>query len=50
MRKNKHAVALTDERRAALEDRFAGAPTPRRRNRVQVPPRADAGEPDAEAD
>ena len=48
MRKNKHAVALSDEQRAALEDRFAGPLTLRQRNRVQVLLRADAGEPDAD--
>lgn len=48
MRKNKHAVALTDEQRAGLEERFAGPLTLRQRNRVQVLIRADAGEPDAD--
>jgi transposase len=48
MRKNKHAVALTDEQRAALEDRFAGPLTLRQRNRVQVLLRADAGATDAD--
>ena len=44
----KHAVRLTDDQRAALEERFAGPLTPRQRNRVQVLLRADAGEPDAD--
>ena len=47
MRKSEHAVALTDDQRAALEERFAGALTLRQRNRIQVLLRADAGEPDA---
>lgn len=47
MRK-KHLVSLTDEQRAALEERFAGPLTLRQRNRVQVLLRADAGEPDAD--
>lgn len=48
MRKHKHAVALSDDQRAALEARFAGPLTLRQRNRVQVLLRADAGEPDAD--
>ena len=48
MRKNKHAVTLTDEQRTALEARFAGPLALRQRNRVQVLLRADAGEPDAD--
>lgn len=48
MRKNKHAVALTDDQRTALEERFAGPLTLRQRNRIPVLLRADAGEPDAD--
>jgi transposase len=48
MRKNKHAVALTDDQRMALEQRFAGPLTLRQRNRVQVLLRSDAGDPDAD--
>jgi transposase len=44
----KHAVRLTDEQRATLEDRFTGALTLRQRNRIQVLLRADAGETDAD--
>src|SRR5829696_2618230 len=47
MRK-KHLVNLTGSQRADLEARFAGPLTLRQRNRVQVLPRADAGEADAD--
>lgn len=48
MRANKHVVALTDDQRAALEERFAGPLTLRQRNRVQVLLRADGGQTDAD--
>ena len=47
-RSNKHAVRLTAGQRADLEGRFAGPLTLRRRNRIQVLLRADAGETDAD--
>ena len=47
-RSKKHAVRLTDSQRADLETRFAGPLTLRRRNRIQVLLRADAGETDAD--
>lgn len=47
MRK-KHVVALTDDQRAALDDRDRGPLTRRERNRVQILLRADAGETDAD--
>jgi transposase len=39
---------LTDDQRAALEGRFAGPLTLRQRNRVQILPRADAGDTDVD--
>ena len=42
-------VRLTAGQRAELEGRFAGPLTLRRRNRVQVPLRADAGDTDADS-
>src|SRR5579883_131009 len=47
MRK-RHIVRLTDDQRAALDDRDRGPLTRRERNRVQVLLRADAGGTDAE--
>ena len=47
-RSKKHAARLTAGRRADLEGRFAGPLTLRRRNRIQVLLRADAGETDAD--
>ena len=47
MRK-KHVVALTDDQRAALDDRDRGPLTRRERNRVHILLRADAGETDAD--
>ena len=44
----RHVVRLTDDQRADLTARFAGPLTLRRRNRVQVLLRADAGDTDAE--
>ncbi len=44
----RHVVRLTDDQRAALEERFAGPLTLRQRNRVQVLLRADRGETDGE--
>src|SRR5262249_49640002 len=41
-------VRLTDDQRAALEERFAGPLTLRQRNRIQVLLRADRGETDGE--
>lgn len=46
MRK-KHVVALTDDQRAALDERDRGPLTRRERNRVHILLRADAGETDA---
>ena len=43
-----HVVRLTAGQRADLETRFAGPLTLRRRNRIQVLLRADAGETDAD--
>jgi len=47
-RSKKHAVRLTAGQRADLEGRFAGPLTLRRRNRIQILLRADAGETDAD--
>jgi transposase len=47
MRK-KHVVALTDDQRAALDERDRGPLTRRERNRVHILLRADAGETDAD--
>lgn len=47
MRK-KYVVSLTDDQRAALDDRDRGPLTRRERNRVHILLRADAGETDAE--
>jgi transposase len=47
MRK-RHAVRLTDDQRAVLDDRDRGPLTRRERNRVYILVRADAGETDAE--
>ncbi|MBN9522374.1 helix-turn-helix domain-containing protein [bacterium] len=47
MRK-KHVVALTDDQRAALDERDRGPLTRRERNRVHVLLRADAGETDVD--
>ena len=47
-RLKKHAVRLTASQRADLEGRFAGPLTLRRRNRIQVLLRSDAGETDAD--
>jgi transposase len=47
MRK-KHVVSLTDDQRAALDDRDRGPLTRRERNRVHILLRADAGETDAD--
>lgn len=47
MRK-KHVVALTDDQRAALDNRDRGPLTRRERNRVHILLRADAGETDAD--
>ena len=47
MRK-RHVVRLTDDQRAALEDRDRGPLTRRERNRVHILVRADGGETDAE--
>ena len=44
----RHVVRLTDDQRADLTARFAGPLTLRRRNRVQVLLRADAGDTDAD--
>jgi transposase len=44
----RNIVRLTDDQRAALEERFAGPLTLRQRNRVQVLLRADRGETDGE--
>ena len=44
----RHVVRLTDDQRAALEERFAGPLTLRQRNRIQVLLRADRGEVDGE--
>jgi transposase len=44
----RHVVRLTDDQRAALEERFAGPLTLRQRNRIQVLLRSDRGEPDGE--
>jgi transposase len=44
----RHVVQLTDDQRAALEERFAGPLTLRRRNRIQVLLRSDRGESDGE--
>lgn len=44
----RHVVRLTDDQRAALEERFAGPLTLRQRNRIQVLLRADRGEADGE--
>jgi transposase len=44
----KHVVRLTDEQRAALEERFATPLTLRQRNRIQVLLRSDAGEADTD--
>jgi transposase len=44
----RHVVQLTDDQRAALEERFAGPVTLRQRNRIQVLLRADRGETDGE--
>lgn len=44
----RYIVRLTDDQRAALEERFAGALTLRQRNRVQVLLRADRGESDGQ--
>ena len=44
----RHVVRLTDDQRAALEERFAGPLTLRQRNRIQVLLRADRGETDGE--
>jgi transposase len=44
----RHVVRLTDDQRAALEERFAGPLTLRQRNRIQVLLRADRGETDSE--
>ena len=44
----RYLVRLTEEQRSALRDRFNGPLTRRRRNRVQVLLRADAGDTDAE--
>ncbi|MFO0951167.1 MAG: helix-turn-helix domain-containing protein [Isosphaeraceae bacterium] len=44
----RHVVRLTDDQRAALEERFAGPLTLRQRNRIQVLLRADRGQTDAE--
>ena len=44
----RHVVRLTDDQRAALEDRDRGPLTRRERNRVHILIRADAGETDAE--
>ena len=46
--KKLYLVNLTDEQRAALEERDRGPITRRERNRVQVLLRADAGDTDAE--
>ena len=46
--KKRHVVRLTDDQRAALEDRDRGPLTRRERNRVHILVRADAGETDAE--
>jgi transposase len=47
MRK-KYVVSLTDDQRAALDERDRGPPTRRERNRVHILLRADAGETDAD--
>lgn len=47
MRK-KHVVTLTDDQRAALDERDRGPLTRRERNRVHILLRADAGETDAD--
>jgi transposase len=47
MRK-RHVVRLTDDQRAALDDRDRGPLTRRERNRVHILVRADAGETDAD--
>ena len=47
-RSKKHAVRLTAGQRADLGTRFASPLTLRRRNRIQVLRRADAGETDAD--
>ena len=44
----RYIVGLTDDQRAALEERFTGPLTLRQRNRVQVLLRADRGETDGE--
>ena len=44
----RYLVQLTDDQRAALEERFTGPLTLRQRNRVQVLLRADRGETDGE--
>ena len=44
----KYLVRLTDEQRAALEERFAEPLTLRQRNRIQVLLRSAAGETDAD--
>src|SRR3954469_23697303 len=44
----RHMVRLTDDQRAALDDRDRGPLTRRERNRVQILLRADAGETDAD--
>jgi transposase len=44
----RHIVRLTDDQRAALEERFAGPLTLRQRNRIQVLLRSDRGETDGE--
>src|SRR3954469_24270449 len=44
----RYVVRLTDDQRAALEERFAGPLTLRQRNRVQVLLRSDRGETDGE--
>ncbi len=44
----RHIVRLTEDHRAALEERFTGPLTLRQRNRVQVLLRADRGETDGE--
>ena len=46
--KKRHVVQLTNDQRAALDERDRGPLTRRERNRVQVLLRADAGETDAE--
>lgn len=46
--KKRHVVHLTDDQRAALDERDRGPLTRRERNRVQILLRADAGDTDEE--